>query len=346
MRINPPQHSMTVATAITSLLFASLVGACASEPEDGLAEDDGFDDTVDDGKADFGAKPVDTVHRFSDTKLYPEGGAFYQADKSFFVGSLGHGNITRVSAAGKESTFYAGNGETGRLTLGMQVDQTRKLLWVCTTNNSLGRIWIFDINTGVRKSDIDLTTANPKASCNDVLLSPDGSALVSDRENPFIYKVDTAGKVAVWATDPLLKGRLVSLNSMAFTPDGTSVLTATYLAPALVRISVANPRDVRLVKLSGDMFMDGFNLLNGPDDLVMHKGQLYVAFGSSIKRITATDVQWNAATVKSTRTIGGVTALVDDGAAMYGINGQSVRFALKVPPSPFQIFKIDTAALR
>ena len=67
------------------------------------------------------------------------------------------------------------------------------------------------------------------------------------------------------------------------------MLTVTYLQPALIRISVANPRDVRNVKLSGDMFMDGFNLLNDPDNLVVHKGQLFVAFGSSIKRITATD---------------------------------------------------------
>lgn len=100
------------------------------------------------------------------------------------------------------------------------------------------------------------------------------------------------------------------------------------------------------MKLSGDMFMDGFNLLNGPDDLVMHEGQLIVAFGSSIKRITPADASWRRATVKSTRTIGGVTALVQNGDELYGINGQSVRFALKVPPAPFQIFAIDAGQLR
>ena len=124
------------------------------------------------------------------------------------------------------------------------------------------------------------------------------------------------------------------------------MLTATYLQPALIRISVANPRDVRKVKLSGDMFMDGFNLLNGPDDLVMHKGQLFVAFGSSIKRITSSDGKWTSASVKSTRSIGGVTGLISDGDRLLGLNGQSVRFALKLPPAPFKIFTVDTTASR
>ena len=94
------------------------------------------------------------------------------------------------------------------------------------------------------------------------------------------------------------------------------------------------------------MFMDGFNLLNGPDDLVMHDGELVVAFGSSIKRVTPTDASWRGATVRSTRTIGGVTALVQNGDQLYGINGQSVRFALGFPPAPFQIFAIDPGQLR
>lgn len=266
---------------------------------------------------------------------------------AFYVGSLEHGTVTRIDAAGRESTFFAGTGEDERYTLGMQVDAERRLLWVCTTKDSLGTIWIFDLATAARVSSIDLTVANPKAACNDVLLDGDG-ALVSDRENEHIYRIDGARDVSVWAHDPLLGGAVVSLNSLVFTPDRSAVLTATYLEPALVRVSTSDPRDVRKVKLSGDMFMDGFNLLNGPDDLMMMPdGQLIVAFGSSLKRVTPKDRTWGAATVKSTRTIGGVTALVqDDAARLYGINGQSVRFALGVAPAPFEIFEIDPAKLR
>ena len=323
-----------------------LISACAVEADPALSPDDGFDDTVDDGKADASNASVGTVHRFADRKLYPEGGAFDPATGSFFVGSLGHGNITRVSPEGTESVFYAGTGETARFTLGMQIDATRNRLWVCTTKDSLGSLWIFDLASGARTANIDLTVANPEAACNDVLLTADGSVLVSDRENHHIYHVDTAGTVRVWADDPLLGGAVVSLNSMDFTPDGKYLLTATYLEPALIRVTVANPREVKKVALSGDMFMDGFNLLNGPDDLVMHGNQLIVAFGSSIKRITPSDASWSKATVRSTRTIGGVTALVENGNRLFAINGQSVRFALKVPPAQFQIFEIDTRALR
>ena len=336
----------SLSAAVVASLLVVAAGACVEGGGDARSPDDGFDDTVDTGKADDQQRGVVTVHHFADGKLFPEGGALDPTDGAYYVGSLSHGNITRVDGRGTETVLYAGTGEAGRLTLGMQVDAARRLLWVCTTNNALGRIWIFDLATGQRTGDIDLAAANPKASCNDVLLDTDGTALVSDRENPYIYKIDAARRVAVWAHDPLLGGAVVGLNSMAWTADHRAVLTAPYLPPSLVRVSTTDPRDVQAVELDGDLFMDGWNLLNGPDDLVMEHGELIVAFGSSLKRIVPADGTWTRATVQSTRTIGGVTALVQDGDALYGINGQSVRFALKVPPQPFQIFAIDPAALR
>jgi sugar lactone lactonase YvrE len=332
-------------TSILPIVTSLWVGACTHDPH-ALSADDGFDDTVDDGKADDSATAPRVVHYFTDADLFPEGGAFDPVERAFFVGSLRHGSVTRVAADGSESIFYPGSGESGRLTLGMQVDPLRRRLWVCTTKDSIGRVWIFDLLSGQRTADIDLTTANSVASCNDVLVLDDGRALVSDRENPYIYVVDASGNVAVWAQHPLLKGRVISLNSMDFTEDRSAVLTATYLPPALVRVSMADPSDVREVELDGDMFMDGFNLLNGPDDLVMHDGELVVAFGSSLKRVVPNDASWHSATVTSTRTIGGVTALVEDGASLVGINGQSVRFALGISPRPFQIFEVDPDELR
>jgi len=328
-----------------ALLALTLLAACATE-EPGLGPDDGFDDTVEDGGKADNASSRRTVHTFTDRRLFPEGGAFDTTDRSYYVGSIEHGSITKVDALGRESTFFAGTGETARYTLGMQVDTQRKLLWVCTTKDSLGSVWIFDTTTRARIASIDLTAANPKAACNDVLLDGD-TGLVSDRENAHIYKIDAARHVSVWATDPLLEGTVISLNGLVFTPDHSAVLTATYLEPRLVRISTSNPRDVREVDLDGDMFMDGFNLLNGPDDLIMMPdGQLLVAFGSSLKRVKPRSAAWREATVKSTRTIGGVTALVGDGTTVWGINGQSVRYLLRVPPSTFEIFQIDPTTLR
>lgn len=332
-------------TPVLALCLA--LTACVADDGPDLSPDDGFDDTMTDGgKADGAQAGRHIVHTFSDRRLFAEGGAFDSTDRAFYVGSIEHGSITKVAADGSESIFNAGTGEADRYTLGMQIDAARRLLWVCTTKDSLGSVWIFDLGTRARVANIDLTTVNPKASCNDLLLDGD-SALVSDRENTHIYKIDGSRKVSVWANDPLLGGAVISLNSMVFTPDHSAVLTATYLAPTLVRVSTANPHDVRQVNLSGDMFMDGFNLLNGPDDLMMMpNGQLVVAFGSSLKRVVPGDASWSSATVHSTRTIGGVTALVQDAGTLYGINGQSVRYLLKVPPAPFEIFEIEPATLR
>jgi sugar lactone lactonase YvrE len=327
------------------LAMALFATACATDAVE-LTDNDGFDDTSLDGKADESQASRHVVHTFSDKRLYPEGGAFDAADGAFYVGSLQHGNITRVGADGRESIFYAGTGEAKRFTLGMQVDTERRRLWVCTTKDSLGTVWIFDLASGARLDSIDLTAVNPEAACNDVLLDGD-TAYVSDRENTHIYRIDETRHVSMWAHDPLLGGAVVSLNSLVFTPDHSAILTAVYLQPTLVRVSVANPHDVREVDLSGDLFMDGFNVLNGPDDLMMmDNGQLIVAFGSTIKRVTPRDSSWAAASVKSTRTIGGVTALVRGNGKLFGINGQSVRFALGVPPNGFEIFEIEPSRLR
>ena len=338
---------MRLTGGMRSVGLALLLVAASACTDDGgpstddLGFEDGFDDSQGDGKTDLSGVSVPLHHRFSDSRLYPEGAALDPTDRSIYVGSIERGSITRVNADGTESTIFAG-GEKDRFTLGMQVDAARRRLWVCTTKDSLGTVWLFDLNTNTRTRSIDLTRVNPKAACNDVLIDNDGSILISDRENEHIYRADAQGRLSVWANDPKLGGAVISLNGLVFTPDHSAVITATYLPPTLVRVSTSNPRDVKKVKLDGAFFMDGFNLLNGPDDPLMRDdGTLLVAFGSSIKTIIPDDVSWARATVSSQRSIGGVTALVADGDTVYGINGQSVRYLLGLSPAPFQIFEVD-----
>jgi hypothetical protein len=80
--------------------------------------------------------------------------------------------------------------------------------------------------------------------------------------------------------------------------------------------------------------------------MMLSNNQLVVAFGSTLKRVTPRDASWSAATVKSTRTIGGVTALVEGDGKLFGVNGQSVRFLLGVSPNAFEIFEIEPSRLR
>src|SRR4051812_17801915 len=141
---------MRSAAAVALVLLAS----CAVDTGDEISPDDGYDDTVDDGKADDAGASAPLVHAFKDHDLYPEGGALDPVEHAFYVGSLRHGNITRISADGTESVFNAGTGEADRYTLGMQVDAARHRLWVCTTQSSLGRIWLFDLTSGARTADI------------------------------------------------------------------------------------------------------------------------------------------------------------------------------------------------
>lgn len=305
----------------------------------------GFDDLAD--RDDSQADPGRMLHRFSDRRLFPAGGAFDAQTAAFYVGSLSHGNVTRVTSDGREQILFAGTGEPDRATLGVQVDSARRQLWVCTMRASRGRVWLFDLVTDARIADIDLATANPTAGCSDLAIDRDGSVLVGDSGNPMIYRIDNATRtVSRWAEHPLLKGRAVSVTALDFTEDHSAVLAATFARPSLVRIDARNPRDVRAVALGGDPFVDPANKLNGPNDLVVYKGQLLVAFGSTFKRVEPTDASWSAATVSSTLTIGGVTTIVHDGDRLFAINGQAVRFELELDPLPFEIFEVFLAKLR
>src|SRR5262245_12726187 len=101
------------------IVALALVSSCVDEEAGGVSQGDGFDDVRGDGNSQL----VHVIHDFSDRDLYPEGGAFDPVDRAFYVGSLRHGNITRVAADGSESILFAGEGgDDGRLTLGMQVD--------------------------------------------------------------------------------------------------------------------------------------------------------------------------------------------------------------------------------
>jgi len=70
-----------------------VLGGCAIDED--LSDHDGFDDTIDDGKADAAEASTPAVHRFRDQQLFPEGGAFDPVERAFFVGSLRRGKALR-----------------------------------------------------------------------------------------------------------------------------------------------------------------------------------------------------------------------------------------------------------
>ncbi len=279
---------------------------------------------------------------------YPESGTYDPVQHAFFASSLKYGDVLKVDADGTQSFFYAGTGETDRVTLGMKVDATRRRLWVCSIINDsdkLGSIWVFDVDSGEQLADIHLDDTFSGASCNDLALDDQGLAYVTDRENPNVYRVDpSTQEVTLWATNSLLQPAVIGMNGIAFTPDHSALIVTKYLPARLIRISVQNPSSMSEVTLSGDSFSGGVKVANGADGIIFMGDNLYVAFGDNIMQVTPGDASWAAATVKAQSIGTGYTALTLAEGDLYAFRGQSVSFQFDLDPDlPFDILRVDPA---
>jgi hypothetical protein len=226
-------------------------------------------------------------------------------------------------------------------TLGMDVDVVRRRLWVCamddrSPNPRAGFIWIFDLKTGKRIANHDLSKAAADATCTDVALTKDGTGYVGDREAGNLYKVDVATGASLFAQSPDLAASFVGQNSLVVLPDESALLSLLYLPSGLVRVDL-NDASVKPVDITGK-FSD-LTPLHGADGMVYANGSVYVAFTQKLIRVKPTLGDWSAATSTNVDIPNGMTDLVNTPNGLYLLNGQSVRFALGQAPDPFQLVR-------
>lgn len=352
--------------AVLSLIFVALT-ACSGEQEAwdnercGDLADTGFDERCsaqtdtsveDTEQADGGEQDADeappelaSLYALSDDKLHPENGDYDPVTRAFFVGSLGHGNITRIDADGTESIFYEGTGEPNRLTLGIRADVERRRLWVCSMLDDgiePGQVWVLDLDDASMVHQFDLPDVYEDASCNDVDVDSRGRAYVTDRQNPNIYRIDLDDEsVEVWATDDLLAPEMIGLNGVVVTPDEEALVVTKFYPPRLLRISMEDPSDVTEVAFTGDPFQ-GTVFLSGADGIALDEEVLYVAFTDAVMRLEFDD-QWRQAHVYSKSSVhDGLAAIIIAEGSIYTVRGEVIAFALDQQPDlPFEVRRIN-----
>jgi sugar lactone lactonase YvrE len=143
------------------------------------------------------------------TRLFPES-ITSTSDGTLILGSLGHGTVLRI-APGKttaEEWIKAGTGGLNQV-LGVYADEKGRNLWVCSNNlenkGEATSVKTFDLKTGAPKGTYPLAGAD--ALCNDIAVSGDGSAYISDtRQNTVWLLKPGAKELAIAAKDPLLAG--------------------------------------------------------------------------------------------------------------------------------------------
>ncbi len=275
---------------------------------------------------------------------YPEGITFDPVTRAFYVGSLKHGDLTRIDVAGKETSFVTLDAP-GSSTLGMKVDVERRWLWVCSRivkkEQSADTIRVFHLDTGKEVQAFPLSQVNPKARCNDLALGKNGNAYITDPSAPNIYEIAIASKqVKIVATDPVIKPPVpgLGLNGIVVTPDQKYLLAALYITGKLFRISLNQPTEVTEVKLSGDSF-------STPDGMIFLEKKLYAVNGQKIHQVSFSGRAYAEGNVKSIPFVAGLsTATVAEG-QLFVIKSEVNAYVLKSKPNlPFKILRVDLAS--
>jgi sugar lactone lactonase YvrE len=155
------------------------------------------------------AAPVINEITLPGTRVFPES-ITSTANGTLIVGSLGHGNVSRI-APGKttaEEWIKPGTGGLNQV-LGVYADEKGKTLWVCSNNldknGEATSVKAFDLTTGTLTGTYPLPGAD--ALCNDIAVAADGTAYVSDTRQASILLLKRGSKdLELAAKDPLLGG--------------------------------------------------------------------------------------------------------------------------------------------
>lgn len=248
------------------------------------------------------AAPADIT--FSTDQSYPESVSWSAAQQAFFVSSVRHGQVGRVSPDGRYTPFITAD-HTLVSAVGVLADDARNTLWVANadpgvgdrtspaTQGKLAGIAAYDATTGKRRAYYDLGSLKPGAHfANDMAVAGDGSVYVTDSFAPILYRIDPHGNISIFAENPLFGSDPgFNLNGIAWHPDGY-LLVGKYNSGDLFRVDLAHPDQVDRVQLPDALKgADGFHLLD-PQHLM-------VAQNLGIDRIVelqSTD-GWKSATI-------------------------------------------------
>lgn len=232
-------------------------------------------------------------------RLHPEGVTF--DGSRFLVGSVVHGTVSVVRPDGSTRTLV--DDPALITTMGLAVDRRRNRLFVVNgdvgisrkttpeTNGRTAGLGVYDLRTGRKIAYHDLGALDParRHFGNDVALSPDGTAFVTDSYSGAVYRVPVRGEATIAFRDdrlmPNVRGN--GANGIVRLPTGHLLIAhssgqAVYLlsGTTLTQVTIAEP-------------------VGAPDGLLLRDGALLAIDNTKANRgITLrSDDGWTSASV-------------------------------------------------
>ncbi|WP_329197939.1 MULTISPECIES: SMP-30/gluconolactonase/LRE family protein [unclassified Streptomyces] len=226
----------------------------------------------------LGAAPADatTAPRLSTAfvlpgaKVYPEGITSDPRTGTVYVGSYADGTVYRARPGQDTAEVFLPAGTDGRHTAnGLSVDAHGRL-WVTDSTNGVA---VYDTRTGSRLARFGIPGGAP-SFVNDLALTPDGTAYLTDSLRAAVYRVTPAQLAAgsgVLEVAYDLSGGItpppgggVFLNGIVADPAGRFLLTVDMTAGDLHRIDLRTGALSRVTLRGGDLkHGDGLQLSPG-----------------------------------------------------------------------------------
>jgi sugar lactone lactonase YvrE len=284
------------------------------------------------------AAPLASSYTLEGDSLFPEGIAWSDAERAFFVGSLTEGSIVRVDPDGTQTTVFQPDSGVW-MTLGMKVDEARGELLVCAvedygTESPQSVLQRFAVADGSLLEQLPLA---PGAVCNDVAVAGDGRVWITEREGPRLWTVAPGGTAAeVFAEGALLEPEIIGCNGVVVVDENT-VLVGKYAPGRLLRFDPSDPGSLAEVTLTGDGLG---SLPDGADGMVLDGDTLLVAANATWFTVESSD-GWATATTMAHEPPAAVAAVTVAEGRRFGLKGEVVPFVLGTEVSlPFEILEL------
>lgn len=213
------------------------------------------------------APRISTAFTLPGAKVYPEGIASDPRTGNVYVGSYADGTVYRARPGARTAEVFLPAGTDGRHTAnGLRVD-ARGRLWV--TDSTAG-VAVYDTRTGTRLAHFEVPGTGPRF-VNDLTITPDGTAYLTDSARPVIYRVTPAqlraGSGALTVAHDLT-GHLTpapagsfALNGIVSDPAGRYLLAVDMTAGDLHRVDLRTGAISRVALTGGDLkAADGLDL--------------------------------------------------------------------------------------
>ncbi|WP_067461296.1 SMP-30/gluconolactonase/LRE family protein [Actinomadura macra] len=249
------RHSLGVAALAAPLLLGSAAQA-AESPADGRVR-------------------ISTAYELPGARVYPEGIAADPSTGDLYVGAYEGGTIFKITPGQRVAKEFLPARADGRTqALGLEVDRAR-------------RLWVIDRPTGVAVYDITsrrllarfTVTGQAARLVNDMAITPDGTAYITDSRRSVVYRVtpeqlakarDQGGTAPLTPAFDLTKvvephePDTITLNGIVAETSGRYLLTVDMTGGDLYRIGLPSGRIDKVALRGGDMATgDGMELQNG-----------------------------------------------------------------------------------